>query len=338
MPGREFILNGSYRYRFNGQEFSEEISTSRSHSTAKYWEYDGRLARRWNRDPKPTVAESEYAVNNGNPVKNNDPYGDTPGPGDGTTGSVSLTMNVGSTNNRLSLRFSLTQQVGNYNLSVGGGVSLNSTFNNTGKSGLEFRGSAMGGFDDGKTQVQLGTNFFRGTGDMKEFKQQTGILSLKFGKFTAAYENDGYPFPMLKLGDNGDRYRTAAVRLGYNDISAGFNLFTGSRTDYTGDNEKIGKMQIGKFGERMPNGFVKEDGPRYRMGVAYLGFGNAQLGINSDRFIRHPIQDMFAHNLRIPDTRQPGFESLSKSITPYFQLQTPNIFNSSVTKRFSLYE
>jgi hypothetical protein len=65
-----------YRFGFNTQEKTFELN--RDHYTAKFWEYDARLGRRWNVDPKPTVGESEYAVNKNNPVLNNDPDGDCP--------------------------------------------------------------------------------------------------------------------------------------------------------------------------------------------------------------------------------------------------------------------
>jgi hypothetical protein len=65
-----------YRFGFNTQEKVFELN--RDHYTAKFWEYDARLGRRWNVDPKPTVGESEYAVNKNNPVLNNDPDGDCP--------------------------------------------------------------------------------------------------------------------------------------------------------------------------------------------------------------------------------------------------------------------
>jgi len=53
MPGRKFEKYASeeYRFGFNTQEKTLEVNPS--HSTAFYWEYDGRLGRRWNVDPKP---------------------------------------------------------------------------------------------------------------------------------------------------------------------------------------------------------------------------------------------------------------------------------------------
>lgn len=197
----------------------------------------------------------------------------------------------------------------------------------------------QGGFNDGFTSVSLGTNVFKGLGGMSEFSQRTGIVNFGVGQFSASYENDGKPFAFgqkgLKAwaGDGNDRYRTAAVRLGWGEFSAGFNLFTGSRTDYSGDAFEMSKgLQFGSFGERMPQGFVQEDGAQYRMGAAFLGYGSTKLGIDSDRRIRHPIQDIGAHHIISP---QPGFRSLSNTVRPF--AQTGSSFGNN-TPRFTLYD
>ena len=44
----------------------------------------------------------------------------------------------------------------------------------------------------------------------------------------------------------------------------------------------------------MPAGYVKEDNP-YRLGAAYFSYGNYRVGIDSDRHVRHPIQNIGAH-------------------------------------------
>jgi hypothetical protein len=66
----------NYRYGFNTQERVDEISGEGNHTTALFWEYDTRLGRRWNLDPKPVAWESQYAVNGNNPVYFLDPNGD----------------------------------------------------------------------------------------------------------------------------------------------------------------------------------------------------------------------------------------------------------------------
>jgi hypothetical protein len=75
----------------------------------------------------------------------------------------------------------------------------------------------------------------------------------------------------------------------------------------------------------MTYGYVEETGKPFRLGAAYIGWGNYRVGIDSDRHVRHPIQDIGAHSIISP---QPGFHVLSNSINPYFQYQTRNKFTS----------
>jgi RHS repeat-associated protein len=73
MPGRKYIAGSGYRYGFNGQEKSDDVI--QGNYTAEYWEYDSRIGRRWNVDPKPKEYESPYAVMGNNPIWNMDPNG-----------------------------------------------------------------------------------------------------------------------------------------------------------------------------------------------------------------------------------------------------------------------
>jgi hypothetical protein len=69
-------LKGGYRFGYNGQEKVDEIAGAGNHNTAEFWEYDTRLARRWNRDPVTHEWESSYSTFGGNPIRNNDINGD----------------------------------------------------------------------------------------------------------------------------------------------------------------------------------------------------------------------------------------------------------------------
>jgi hypothetical protein len=64
-------------YGFNGQEKSNEIKGEGNSYTAQFWEYDPRLVRRWNVDPKPNISFSPYNCFAGNPIWYNDTKGDT---------------------------------------------------------------------------------------------------------------------------------------------------------------------------------------------------------------------------------------------------------------------
>jgi hypothetical protein len=76
MPGRKF--GGLGRHGFNGMESSPEIKGEGNSYTAKYWEYDPRLVKRWNIDPVIKEYESPYMCFSGNPILFNDPDGDDP--------------------------------------------------------------------------------------------------------------------------------------------------------------------------------------------------------------------------------------------------------------------
>ena len=66
MVGRKYQLGSStYKYSINGQEKSDELNENLT--TAKFWEYDSRIGRRWNIDPKYNVSESPYCVFGNNP-------------------------------------------------------------------------------------------------------------------------------------------------------------------------------------------------------------------------------------------------------------------------------
>jgi len=80
-PGRQKRLNtvdaGGYRFGFNSMEKDDEISGTGNSYTAEYWQYDARLGRRWNIDPKPNPSISNYACFADNPIMFSDPLGDT---------------------------------------------------------------------------------------------------------------------------------------------------------------------------------------------------------------------------------------------------------------------
>jgi TolA-binding protein len=76
MPGR---IKGdtSYRFGFNGQMQDNEFAgKDGAHTTAMYWEYDSRIGRRWNLDPKPQISISDYACFANNPILYSDVLGD----------------------------------------------------------------------------------------------------------------------------------------------------------------------------------------------------------------------------------------------------------------------
>ena len=74
MPGRKYPAgNGLYRFGFNGQEKSNEVTEG--NYTAEFWEYDSRIGRRWNVDPVNIGGTSGYATFANNPIIFTDPNG-----------------------------------------------------------------------------------------------------------------------------------------------------------------------------------------------------------------------------------------------------------------------
>ena len=66
-----------YGFSFNGQEKDDEVAGAGNTMTAEFWEYDSRLGRRWNVDPKPNPSISDYACFMNNPIYYNDVNGDS---------------------------------------------------------------------------------------------------------------------------------------------------------------------------------------------------------------------------------------------------------------------
>lgn len=239
---------------------------------------------------------------------------------------------------------SATFHSGDFALSAGVGIMNYGGHSGSGEAGWEYRKSVMLNYNDGNFGFSLGTNKWNGL-----HSQQTGIIGFSYKKFSMTYENDGSPFAAIKgsegiLADNNDRWRTAAMTINIGNFHAGFNLFTGERQAETYSNEDVATMAAcekpgffkrlfntvpygagGGYGSKHPYGDVVETQPQYRLGAAYIGWGNYRLGIDSDRYIRHAIQDIGAHYFVSP---QPGFRVLSNSINPYLQYQTRNKFTS----------
>ncbi len=70
------ISNNYYRYGFQGQEKDNEIYGEGNAYSAKFWQYDARLGRRWNLDPVDQISLSNYSVLSSNPINRIDPLGD----------------------------------------------------------------------------------------------------------------------------------------------------------------------------------------------------------------------------------------------------------------------
>jgi len=208
---------------------------------------------------------------------------------------------------------------GNFNASVGFGVSFAGRAAGSGARGWEYRRSFGAGWDDGHQGFGVYSTIFSGFGG--KFNQQIGGLSYRNGDFGFRYENDGTPFSKWS-GDGGDKYRTAALAINIGEFSAGINLYTGmSGTDESGEpfDKAKGDNNLVSWEGRKHGYWKNSHADDYRLGALSLGYRGYHAGVNSEH-VRNLFQNIIAHNI----SPQPGFRMLSRSVNPYFQYQSYN--------------
>ena len=109
MPGRSYTIGNGYRYSINGQENTPEIAPNTT--TAEFWQYDARIVRRWNVDPKSNVSISPYNCFAGNPIMYVDILGDTLDIGGVLTTSKDDIQSLAKTNNQKYISFGNNNRV-----------------------------------------------------------------------------------------------------------------------------------------------------------------------------------------------------------------------------------
>jgi hypothetical protein len=254
--------------------------------------------------------------------------------------NANISFSFGSRGFKVGFTAEVNRRFNNFGTAAGIGVAYYSNFYNTGKKGVELRVSGKAGYHNDNYQAYLGTNQFIGFGQMTEFNQRTGMISYRGKKgFHALYENDGAPFywggdikwlKWLGLGDGGDKYRTAAVSIGWGDFSLETRLFTGHR-DLVAERKRREIMEeeglstksyrslnehstIGKFGEFYENMLAIEKGKRYRYGGLEVNYRGRSVGYDSE-WVRHIFQNKLAHREISP---QPMVEMLSNDWRPIY--------------------
>jgi hypothetical protein len=88
MNTRSYVASTKYRYGFNTQEKDDEVASDNNSYTAEFWQYDGRLGRRFNLDPRPNPSMSTYACLRNNPILFVDIFGDTANWKDGNGNNI----------------------------------------------------------------------------------------------------------------------------------------------------------------------------------------------------------------------------------------------------------
>jgi hypothetical protein len=131
--------------------------------------------------------------------------------------------------------------------------------------------------------------------DGSSSSQTTGLVTIGAPGFNIKYQNDFQGTPALfrklaigmELGDDGDRWRTAALQINLGFSKFGFNLFTGDP----------GGVQAERSFSSIDGHDTYDGGTsdKYRFGAVYYGFGPLRFGSNSEKN-RHVIQNRFAHD------------------------------------------
>jgi hypothetical protein len=203
--------------------------------------------------------------------------------GGGFNLGISPAIAFGSNGYNISGNIGLGYTNNNFNVSVGGNFGY--TNMSLGANSAKGWTGALGG---GATVG--GKNNFLGLYSNQTFGAGIGqrVGGIRGGLFgaTISYENDGFPFGETTksiLGDNGDKWRSNAVSIGYRDVDLRINLFTG---------DPNGKPTKPLFG--YPKGVHTGDANMYRLGALSLGVNGYRMGINSE-FVRHIAQNIFAH-------------------------------------------
>ncbi|MDC7246004.1 MAG: polymorphic toxin type 23 domain-containing protein [Sphaerochaetaceae bacterium] len=193
-----------------------------------------------------------------------------------------------------------------FTTTMGAALTYHPNFYGLDIHGLESKLNLGLSYESNGFGFEIGTNFWNGLGSFTEFKQQTGKVRLLAKGFFISYENDGFPFCFLYLGDGYDSFRTCTVEVGYENVSLELSLFTGKRT--TGITFREGEMYnpcIGRFGEHYMNEWVEEESRPYRFssiicnidGVPINGHDySIGVGVCSE-WIRHFTQNMI-HEMR----------------------------------------
>jgi hypothetical protein len=160
----------------------------------------------------------------------------------------------------------------------------------------------------------IGETYYDSPGS--KYDQKTAFVELGIPGFNLKYEND-YIFP--GIGDEQDRYRTAAVELNIYGFTLGVNLMTGDpgnkfdESRYIVYNKKSGQSYYTK-NKDVNNGC---DPDELRAGVMYIGYGPLRVGWNSEA-IRDFWQNHVVHGLG----GLPWYKVMDIPDKPFWQLGT----------------
>ncbi len=215
--------------------------------------------------------------------------------GSGFTFSISPAIAFGSNGFNIAANFGLDYSSDYFSAGIGSRVgysSMNLLVNNA--KGVNINNYAGFSIGNEKNNIGFYTNYYKGggIGATGNGSQQVGGFRASVGGLSFGYENDGAPFGKLgkfgdALNDEGDRFRTAAGFIGFGNVSARLNMFTG---DSYGETEHSPEL----IAQGYHRGLKTGDGDMYRLGALSLGYRGQRIGWNSEG-IRDLFQNKFAH-------------------------------------------
>ena len=158
--------------------------------------------------------------------------------------------------------------------------------------------------------LNYGSTTFRGGG----VNQRTVNIGFTIANVNINYEND---FMFGLGGDGGDRWRSAALKIGYKEkMGIGFNLITGNPGYEDSENGRPREIINGH------GTYTGEHSNDYRMGALFAYYGNYRVGVNAEP-VRHVIQNRFAHDI-MTGGHSKWFQVMNKTWYPYFSYKTRN--------------
>jgi RHS repeat-associated protein len=161
----------------------------------------------------------------------------------------------------------------------------------------------------------VGSTYYDSPGT--KFDQRVGDFKMGVPGLNIKYAND-YFFG-LPLGDNGDRYRTAAAKIQIGNIHIGINLFTGDPGGTSIDDRRT-EIINGNL-TYIPNSSNSANPDEYRAGVGYIQIGPFRFG-NDKESRRDMIQNRWIHS----NFGFPFFKVLDIPNKWYFQFGTSSLW------------
>ena len=211
--------------------------------------------------------------------------------GDNFTLSVNPSIAFGSKGLGIGGNFGLTYHNDGFSVGLNYGVTEYSKYGTTGQRLMEQRfGAGISYTSKSGHSIGFYTTSFKGG----EFSQRVGGVQVGHKEWSFRTENDF----VWKLGDGGDRFRSASASIGYKDYSLNLRLFTG---DPGKSDSKKGKGTRNRIDDGRGEGgyYAKgkndEDPDKYRAGILTIGYRGQEIGADYD-VIRHGFQNKLIHD------------------------------------------